>query len=129
MEATNEQLLKRISDLEVNVGVLQKLIGVIYDAKAEARVAEKTADKALAMAQESLTITMGQQQTAPNHAMTDFEFDPMSVPGVAGTIQGPSLRPRPTLVPEDEERGPTDEELSKVLNEGDESIGVADVPD
>ena len=44
------------ADLEARVLVLEKLVDKLYDCLAVSRVAEKTADKALQMAQEALVI-------------------------------------------------------------------------
>lgn len=51
-----ERLEEKVFDLTVQISVLQKMMDQCLGALAQAKVAEKTADKALAMAQEALVI-------------------------------------------------------------------------
>jgi len=53
-------------DLEIRVALLEKMLDRALDSVTTAAVASKTADKALAMAQEALVVvTSAQQQVGP----------------------------------------------------------------
>ena len=57
-----------LSNLEVRVSALEILVYKMIESLAVAKVAEKTADKALAMAQEALVVAAHcQQLLAPEH--------------------------------------------------------------
>lgn len=96
-----ENLNGKLFDLEIKVKVLEKLYDQSLQALAKASVAEKTADKALAMAQEALVIVMkpDQNQSSPN-----FDFD--EAPTLSQTVKVPVRA-----------NGPTDDELSAKLEE------------
>ena len=56
-----------LNELSIRVGYLEKMLDKALSAIATAAVAEKTADKALAMAQEALVvITSGERASLPN---------------------------------------------------------------
>lgn len=65
-----------VKDLEVRVALLEKMLDKALEAVALASVASKTADKALAMAQEAVVVvTSAQQQAGP--PMPDMTEDEM----------------------------------------------------
>lgn len=103
-----------LAEIKAEIKMLDKLCSKAIDALAAARVAEKTADKALAMAQECLALQIASQtergSEAPPYGGEDFM-------GAYPEVTGP-FSPRP------EPKTPTDEELSKALNGDEEQIDV-----
>jgi len=76
MDTLNDQIIARLQDsvfeLKVKCGVLEKQYELALKANAEAHVAKATSEKALQMAQEALTLMMGQQsQVAPPTDIVD----------------------------------------------------------
>lgn len=61
--------MAKTSDLETRVAVLEKLLDRVLDSISECKVATKTADKALQMAQEALVIITSGKNEAPAQDM------------------------------------------------------------
>jgi hypothetical protein len=64
-----------MSDLEVRVAVLEKLLDRALDALVVSKISEKTAEKALAMAQEAIAVAMGMSK--PESAPDPLEAPPI----------------------------------------------------
>lgn len=103
-----------VAELKIEIKVLQKLVGIMMDSVADARLASKTADKALAMAQEALVVvTSSSQAQQYQDPMEDKGWNPNMTPNFK--IKAPNT--------------PTDEELSKVFNsQEDNQIEDTDEP-
>jgi DNA uptake protein ComE-like DNA-binding protein len=98
-----ENLNAKLADLEIKVRVLEKLYDQALQALAKASVAEKTADKALAMAQEALVLVMKPASDMGNSEPYEFPFPTAET--IARAPKSPNIN------------GPTDEDLTKKLEE------------
>lgn len=72
---------KDMLDIQVRLGVLEKLVDRVFDAVSKAEVAAKTADKALQMSQEALGLfAMHQEKQTPTQEENEWEIPVM--PGI-----------------------------------------------
>lgn len=112
-------------ELEARIRVLEKLCERIFDAVADAKVAGKTADKALAMAQEALVVVTSQLQQRPAGEPSDpfsdpFAGVPASDPYMTNIRVPEPFAPRqaaPAPTPEPDFPPQSEEEMSALLDE------------
>lgn len=92
---TLENLSQEITKIKVEIEVLKKMVDLMLESIGVSRTAEKTADKALAMAQEAVAFMVSQQQVGAASPPVDF-FDDFQVetspPATKRSLPNSSIR-------------------------------------